>query len=98
KVELASVRERAQSLRTALERVEQQKRDIDERVAELEAARGEAALEAGHVAAQMYEARGELLGSRVAQRQARSEAESARMGLDDQRHSLAVAEAELRLL
>jgi chromosome segregation protein len=98
KVLLASVRERVQSVRSALDRVEQQHAEVVERIEELELSRTEAATEAGRVAATMVEARGELLDSRVMQRRARSDAESARGELDDLRHSLALAEAEFRQL
>ncbi|MBM4359641.1 MAG: chromosome segregation protein SMC [Deltaproteobacteria bacterium] len=98
KVLLASVRERVQSVRSALDRVENQHGEVVERIEELELSRTEAATEAGRVAATMFEARGELLDSRVMQRRARSEAESARGELDDLRHSLALAEAEFRQL
>jgi chromosome segregation protein len=98
KVQLASVRERVQSVKSALDRVEAQHAELAERIDELELARTEAATEAGRVAAQIVAAREELLRARVDQRRARSEAEGTRVGLDDHRHSLALAESELRQL
>ncbi len=98
KVQLASVRERVQSIRSALNRIEQDYAELIERIEELELSRTEAAVEAGRVAAAMFEARHELLESRMMQRRARSTAESSRGELDDNRHSLALAEAEFRQL
>jgi len=96
KVRLASVRERTSAETAALARVEQQHAELCERIDELEAERNAGATEAGRIAAQIFEARSKLGGAKNAQRNARAAAESARGGLDDARHSLALREADLR--
>ena len=98
KVALASVRERAQSLRSSLERVAHQLTELRQRIGALESERSANAVEAGRVASEMMGARAELYEARNTQRQARAAAERARMGLDDVRHDLALREAELRQL
>ena len=93
---LASVRERASACRNALQRVERERQDVAQRIASLTHERDNAAHEAGTSAATAVEARAGLMGSRLEARQARAAFESARVGLDDARHTLALQEAEMR--
>ena len=96
KVQLASVSERMSASRSALERVERELEELSLRIDELETERDDGAMEAGLVAADLFEARGELIDARRQARAAQMEFENARLGLDDARHGLGLREAELR--
>lgn len=96
KVQLASVSERMSASRSALERIERELDELRSRIEGLETERDDGAMEAGLVAADLFEARGELIDARRQARQAQMEFENARLGLDDARHGLGLREAELR--
>ena len=96
KVQLASVSERMSASRSALERVARELEELGLRIDELETERDDGAMEAGLVAADLFEARGELIDARRQARAAQMEFENARLGLDDARHGLGLREAELR--
>jgi len=80
----------------ALERVERELEELAARIADLETERDDGAMEAGLVAADLFETRGALISARQEARKAQMAFENARLGLDDARHDLGLREAELR--
>ncbi|MCC6524782.1 MAG: chromosome segregation protein SMC [Polyangiaceae bacterium] len=96
RVRLAEARERLTSTDAAITRLGASLRELEGRIAALDAERDLAARELGEVAAAIMGAREELVEARLVARRAHGAFEEARVELDGARSELGLAEAELR--